>query len=62
MATAVTALAAPLFDDFGSQLYCPRCTHELEEWEVHLLKQLDCAFCGGALELGATMPLSAVLR
>jgi len=39
----------------STEVYCPHCGHELESWEVHLLKYLDCPFCGGDLELGATV-------
>ena len=39
----------------STELYCPQCGHELEKWEIHLLKYLDCPCCGAKLEFGATM-------
>ena len=39
----------------STDVYCSQCSQELEQWEVHLLKYLDCPYCGASLELGATM-------
>lgn len=46
----ITSDAHPL----TAQVFCPSCTYELEPWEVHLLKTLDCPCCGCSLELEAT--------
>lgn len=40
--------ATPLLAD----VFCSACMYGLEPWEVHLLKYLDCPYCGANLELG----------
>lgn len=39
-------------------VFCPQCTYALEPWEIHLLKWLDCPFCGAQLELGTGADLA----
>lgn len=60
---AITALPTSLASaaQLSTEVFCPQCSHELEPWEVHLLKYLDCAFCGAKLELGTTMRIELPL-
>jgi hypothetical protein len=62
MATSPAPLAASIRDRTASQVFCPSCAHELDDWEIHLLKFLDCPFCGGSLELGAAIPMTVAIR
>lgn len=45
----------------STDVYCSQCSQELESWEVHLLKHLNCPHCGATLELGATMRIELPL-
>jgi hypothetical protein len=45
----------------STEVFCSQCSHELERWEVHLLKELACPCCGAAVELGATVRIAVPL-
>lgn len=58
MAT-LTAPRDTLPTSIRPHVYCSDCGHELEPWEVQLLKYLACPFCGEGLEFGASIQVES---
>ena len=52
----LASLVATTPADAAPLVWCPECTRDLADWEVHLLRDARCPDCQAELELG--LPVS----